>query len=85
MGQRGQRQAGGIDGHQVKLIILNDNSSPTQVVTNYQKLITVNHVDLTFGPFSSLLTAPAVRGRAPVRLRVRRRARAARRRCSRRS
>ncbi len=52
-------KAGGIDGHQVKLTILNDNSSQTQVVTNYQKLITVNKVDLTFGPFSSLLTAPA--------------------------
>ena len=52
-------KAGGIAGHQVKLTILNDNSSQTQVVTNYQKLITVNHVDLTFGPFSSLLTAPA--------------------------
>ena len=50
---------GGILGRQVKLVILNDNSSPTQVVTNYQKLITVDHVDLTFGPFSTLLTAPA--------------------------
>ena len=50
---------GGILGRQVKLDVLNDNSSPTQVVTNYQKLITVNHVDLTFGPFSTLLTAPA--------------------------
>ena len=50
---------GGILGRPVKLDILNDNSSPTQVVTNYQKLITVNHVNLTFGPFSSLLTAPA--------------------------
>jgi branched-chain amino acid transport system substrate-binding protein len=50
---------GGIVGRQVKLDVLNDNSSPTQVVTNYQKLITVDKVDLTFGPFSSLLTAPA--------------------------
>jgi len=50
---------GGILGRQVKLDVLNDNSSPTQVVTNYQKLITVDKVDLTFGPFSSLLTAPA--------------------------
>jgi branched-chain amino acid transport system substrate-binding protein len=50
---------GGILGRQVKLIILNDNSSPTTVVTNYQKLITDDHVDLTFGPFSSLLSAPA--------------------------
>jgi len=50
---------GGLLGRQVKLDILNDTSSPTQVVTNYQKLINVNHVDLLFGPFSSLLTAPA--------------------------
>ncbi|HEY2074914.1 MAG TPA: amino acid ABC transporter substrate-binding protein [Streptosporangiaceae bacterium] len=50
---------GGIDGRKVKLIILNDNSSTNQVDTNYTDLITVKHVDLTFGPFSSLLTAPA--------------------------
>jgi branched-chain amino acid transport system substrate-binding protein len=50
---------GGILGRQVKLIILNDNSSTTQVVSNYKQLITVDHVDLTFGPFSTLLTAPA--------------------------
>ncbi|HTZ92957.1 MAG TPA: amino acid ABC transporter substrate-binding protein [Streptosporangiaceae bacterium] len=50
---------GGIDGRKVKLIILNDDSSPTQVDTNYTDLITVKHVNLTFGPFSSLLTAPA--------------------------
>ena len=50
---------GGILGRQVKLIILNDNSSQTQVVANYKQLITVDHVDLTFGPFSTLLTAPA--------------------------
>jgi branched-chain amino acid transport system substrate-binding protein len=43
----------------VQLVVLNDNSSPTQVTTNYQDLITVHHVNLTFGPFSSLLTAPA--------------------------
>jgi branched-chain amino acid transport system substrate-binding protein len=51
--------AGGILGRQVKLDILNDASSPTQVVTNYTKLISTDHVDLTFGPFSSLLTTPA--------------------------
>jgi branched-chain amino acid transport system substrate-binding protein len=50
---------GGIDGRKVKMVILNDNSSPTQVDTNYTDLISVKHVDLTFGPFSSLLTAPA--------------------------
>jgi branched-chain amino acid transport system substrate-binding protein len=51
--------AGGIMGRQVKLTILNDNSSANQVVTNYQTLINTDHVDITFGPFSSLLTAPA--------------------------
>jgi branched-chain amino acid transport system substrate-binding protein len=52
-------KAGGILGRQVKLTILNDDSSPNQVVTNYQTLINTDHVDLTFGPFSSLLTTPA--------------------------
>jgi branched-chain amino acid transport system substrate-binding protein len=51
--------AGGILGRQVTLKILNDNSSPTQVATNYTTLISADHVDLTFGPFSSLLTTPA--------------------------
>ena len=34
-------------------------ATPNQVVTNYQTLLGTDHVDLTFGPFSSLLTAPA--------------------------
>src|SRR5580693_735223 len=51
--------AGGILGRQVKLTILDDKSDPNQVVTNYQTLINTDHVDLTFGPFSSLLPAPA--------------------------
>jgi branched-chain amino acid transport system substrate-binding protein len=50
---------GGILGRKVTLKILNDNSSPNQVVTNYQTLFGSDHVDLAFGPFSSLLTAPA--------------------------
>ena len=50
---------GGLLGRKVQLVILNDNSSPTQVDTNYTDLITVHHVALTFGPFSTLLTAPA--------------------------
>jgi len=50
---------GGILGRQVKLTILNDDSSPTQVDTNYQTLFATDHVDLAFGPFSSLLTTPA--------------------------
>jgi branched-chain amino acid transport system substrate-binding protein len=51
--------AGGILGRQVKLTVLDDKSDPNQVVTNYQTLISTDHVDLTFGPFSSLLTGPA--------------------------
>jgi branched-chain amino acid transport system substrate-binding protein len=38
---------------------VDDASSPNQVVTNYQTLITRDKVDLVFGPFSSLLTGPA--------------------------
>src|ERR1700751_845799 len=51
--------AGGLLGRQVKLTVLDDKSDPNQVVTNYQTLINTDHVDLTFGPFSSLLTTPA--------------------------
>jgi branched-chain amino acid transport system substrate-binding protein len=50
---------GGLLGRQVKLTILNDNSDPNKVVSNYQKLFGTDHVDLAFGPFSSLLTGPA--------------------------
>jgi branched-chain amino acid transport system substrate-binding protein len=52
--------AGGILGRQVKLTILDDKSEADQVVTNYQTLINSDHVDLTFGPFSSKLTTPAL-------------------------
>jgi branched-chain amino acid transport system substrate-binding protein len=50
---------GGILGRPVKLDILSDGSSPTQVVTNYQKLITLNKVNFVMGPYSTLLTKPA--------------------------
>jgi branched-chain amino acid transport system substrate-binding protein len=50
---------GGIRGRKVRLTILDDGSSPNQVVTNYQQLFGADHVDLAFGPFSSLLTGPA--------------------------
>lgn len=52
---------GGILGRRVQLKIVDDTSSPTQVVTNYQNLITRDKVDLVFGPFSTLLNAPAAR------------------------
>src|SRR5215831_12374299 len=50
--------AGGLMGRQVKMIYLDDKSDPTQGSTNVQQLISNNHVDLLFGPFSSLITAP---------------------------
>ena len=52
---------GGLLGRPVKLVVLNDNSDPGTVKTNYTKLITQDHVDLTLGPFSSLLTVPAAK------------------------
>jgi len=52
-------EAGGILGRKVRLDIVDDASSPSQVVTNYQNLINKDHVDLTFGPFSTLLTIPS--------------------------
>ena len=54
-----QNAHGGILGRKIKLDILSDGSSPTQVITNYQKLITVNHVNFVVGPYSTLLTKPA--------------------------
>ncbi len=50
---------GGILGRKVNLTILNDGSQPNQVVTNYQTLFGADHVQLAFGPFSSLLSSPA--------------------------
>ncbi len=50
---------GGMDGKKVVFKFLSDGSSPTQVTTNYQKLITVTHVNFVVGPYSTLLTKPA--------------------------
>ncbi len=52
-------KTGGLLGHPVKLDIVSDASSPAQVVTNYQKLISSDHAKLVFGPFSTLLTVPS--------------------------
>ena len=59
-------KTGGLDGHKVTLKILNDNSDPTTVATNYSQLINVDHAAFVFGPFSTLLTASA----APVAARA---------------
>lgn len=50
---------GGLLGKNVSLKIVDDTSSPNQAVTNYESLITRDKVDLVFGPFSTLLTAPS--------------------------
>jgi branched-chain amino acid transport system substrate-binding protein len=50
---------GGLFGRRVTLDIVSDASSPDQVQTNYQKLMSVDKVDLVFGPYSTLLTKPA--------------------------
>jgi branched-chain amino acid transport system substrate-binding protein len=50
---------GGLLGRPVKLVYLNDNSDPTVAQKDYAKLITQDHVNLTVGPFSTLLTVPA--------------------------
>ena len=51
-------KAGGILGRKVKLTFLDDKSDPTQGSTNVQQLISSDHVDMLFGPFSSLITGP---------------------------
>jgi branched-chain amino acid transport system substrate-binding protein len=56
-----QNAKGGLLGHQIKLQVLSDASSPAQVVTNYQNLIGSSHDPIVFGPFSTLLTLPSAR------------------------
>jgi branched-chain amino acid transport system substrate-binding protein len=50
---------GGLLGRPVRLVVLDDKSDPNTVKSNYTTLIAQDHVDLTLGPFSSLLTVPA--------------------------
>ncbi|HEY5353511.1 MAG TPA: amino acid ABC transporter substrate-binding protein [Streptosporangiaceae bacterium] len=50
-----------LGGRKVKMVFLNDSSDPTTVATNYTKLIAQQHVNLVFGPFSTLLTVPAAK------------------------
>src|SRR5918992_5772301 len=50
---------GGLLGRQVRLEILDDQSSADRVVSDYEKLISQEKVDLVFGPFSTRLVVPA--------------------------
>jgi branched-chain amino acid transport system substrate-binding protein len=50
---------GGLLGRQVKLDFANDATDTNQVVTNYQKFIATDKVNLVLGPYSTLLTKPA--------------------------
>jgi branched-chain amino acid transport system substrate-binding protein len=59
-------KSGGLQGHKVTLKVLNDNSDPATVATNYTQLINGDHAAFVFGPFSTLLTASA----APVAARA---------------
>jgi len=54
-----QNAHGGLLGHPIKLDLLSDGSDPSQVTTDYNKLISLDHAQLTLGPFSTLLTVPA--------------------------
>src|SRR5260370_32041968 len=56
---------GGLLGRQVKLDLVNDNSTPEGVTTAYQKLINVDHVNLTVGPFADLTAVAAAKVAAP--------------------
>ncbi|MGH2774526.1 MAG: amino acid ABC transporter substrate-binding protein [Actinomycetota bacterium] len=50
---------GGLLGREVELMIVDDGSDPNKVVSDYERLINVENVDLVFGPFSSLLVVPS--------------------------
>lgn len=49
-------QKGGLLGHPVQLVIYDDATRPEQAQLNYQKLITVDKVNFTFGPFDDAFT-----------------------------
>ena len=51
-------ESGGILGRQVELSVVDNASDQDTAVADYEKLITVDHVDLVVGPFSSFLVIP---------------------------
>ena len=51
---------GGLLGRQVKLICYDDQSNPALVPGIYTKLIEIDKVDLTVGPYATNMTVPAI-------------------------
>ncbi len=51
-------EAGGLLGRPVELTVLDNASDQDDAVADYEKLITVDKVDLVVGPFSSFLVIP---------------------------
>jgi branched-chain amino acid transport system substrate-binding protein len=51
-------ESGGLLGRPVELVILDNASDQDTAVADYEKLITVDEVDLVVGPFSSFLVIP---------------------------
>jgi len=51
-------ESGGLLGRQVELMVLDNASDQDTAVADYEKLITVDEVDLVVGPFSSFLVIP---------------------------
>lgn len=51
---------GGLLGRKVKITILNDNSSPSNAATEYQTLISQDHVDFLLAPYTTYVGAPVV-------------------------
>lgn len=51
-------ESGGLLGRPVELTIVDNSSDQDTAVTDYEKLITVDQVDLVVGPFSSFLVIP---------------------------
>ncbi len=61
--EREINEKGGLLGRPVKIVIIDDESSPQKARDIYRKLITEDRVDLVFGPYSSAITeavAPVV-------------------------
>ena len=52
-------EQGGLLGRQVELSVLDNASDQDTAVSDYEKLITVDNVDLVVGPFSSFLVIPS--------------------------